>query len=95
MYRLKFASSGDENILLHFTRTRSSRFAISITVFKSRGTQFEREGYIIMGIRFEANSSASPGARCIVATSLAASRLCNYHYPQADTHHYAYHILRQ
>lgn len=64
--------------------------------FSSEGTirEREREREIIMGIRFEANSSASPGARCIVATSLAASRLCNYHYPQADTR-YAYHILRQ
>lgn len=39
------------------------------------GGSVRSERSIIMGIRFGANSSASPGARGIVATSLVASRL--------------------
>lgn len=61
----------------------------------SRQGKVRSERTIIMGIRFGANSCASPGQRGIVATSLVAwGSLCNYHYPQADTHP-AYHILWQ
>lgn len=76
-------------IFVLFRKVQPRIFAVFIWEFQlslSSEAKVWSTWSIIIGIRFEANSSASPKHGVLLPPPLLPQgSLCNYHYPQADT----------